>query len=66
MDVLIRSARKSSMETIKNEQIKEMMGMERKPVIVDIIEKKRLQWCGHVNSMPEERIPTLIMEWLPE
>ena len=29
------------------------------------IEKKRLQWYGHVKRMPEERIPNLIMEWIP-
>jgi hypothetical protein len=32
-----------------------------KPDIIDIIEKKRL----HVKRMPEERIPKLIMEWIP-
>ena len=32
---------------------------------MDIIEKKRLQWYGHVKRMPEERIPKLIMEWTP-
>jgi IS5 family transposase len=31
----------------------------------DIIEKKGLQWCGHARRMPEERIPKLIMEWIP-
>jgi len=31
----------------------------------DIIEKKRLQWYGHVKRMPEDRIPKLIMEWIP-
>ena len=30
-----------------------------------IIEKKRLQWYGHVKRMPEERLPKLIMEWVP-
>jgi hypothetical protein len=32
-----------------------------KPDIIDIIEKKRLQWYGDVKRMPEERIPKLIM-----
>jgi hypothetical protein len=32
--------------------------------ITDIIERKRLQWRGHVKRMPEERIPKLIMEWI--
>jgi hypothetical protein len=61
MDVLRRSARKSRMERTKNECIKEIMGVKGKP---DIIEKKRLQWYGHVKRMPEERISKLIMEWI--
>jgi hypothetical protein len=40
------------------------MGMREKPDIIDIMEKKRLQWYGHVKRMPEERIPKLIMEWI--
>ena len=50
------------MERIKNEHIKEIMGVKGKP---DIIEKKRLQWYGHVKRMREERITKLIMEWIP-
>jgi len=42
MDVLRRSARKSRIERIKNENIKEIMGVKEKPDIVDIIERKRL------------------------
>jgi len=41
----------------KNERIKEIMGVKGQPDITDIIEKKRLQWYGHVERMPEERIP---------
>jgi hypothetical protein len=26
-----------------------------KPDIIDIIEKKKLQWYGHVKRMPEDR-----------
>ena len=33
--------------------------------IIDSIERKRLQWYGHVKRMPEERLPKLIMEWIP-
>jgi hypothetical protein len=29
------------------------------------IEKERLQWYGHVKRMAGERIPKLIMEWIP-
>ena len=49
----------------QHEDIKEIMGAKGKPDIIDIIEKKRLQWYGHGNRMPEERIPKLIMEWVP-
>ena len=36
------------------------MGVQKKPDIIDIIEKKRLQWYGHVKRMPEQRL-----EWIP-
>jgi hypothetical protein len=50
------------MERIKNEYKKEIMGVKGKP---DIIERKRLQWNGQVKGMPEDRIPKLVMEWIP-
>jgi hypothetical protein len=53
------------MERIKNEHIKEIMGVKGKSDIIDIIQKKRLQWYGHARWMPEERIPKLIMELIP-
>jgi hypothetical protein len=53
------------MERIKNEHIKEIMGVKGKPDTIDITEKKRLQRYGHVKRMPEERIPKLIKEWIP-
>jgi hypothetical protein len=43
----------------------EITGVKGKPDIIDIIEKKRLQWYGHVKRMPEERISKSIMEWIP-
>jgi hypothetical protein len=65
MDVLMRSVKKSKIEIIKNKYIKEIMGVKEKPDIIDIIERKRLQWYGHVKGMQEERLPKLIMEWIP-
>ena len=65
MDVLRRSARKSRMKRIKNEHIKKTMGVKVKPDIIDIIERKRLQWYGHVKRMQEEILLKLIMEWIP-
>jgi hypothetical protein len=41
------------------------MGVKEKADTIDIIEKKRLKWYDHVGRMPEERIPNLIMEWIP-
>jgi hypothetical protein len=51
------------MERLKNEHIKEIMGVKGKP---DIIDKERLQWYGNVKRMPEEKISKLILEWVPE
>jgi hypothetical protein len=65
MDVLRRAARKSRMERIKNEHIKGIMGVKGKLNIIEVIEMKRLQWYGHVKRTLEERIPKLIMEWIP-
>ena len=56
MNVLRRSARKSRRERIKNEHIKEIMRVKGKQDIMDIIEKKILQWYGKVKRMSEERI----------
>jgi IS5 family transposase len=42
------------------------MGVKGKPDIIDIIEKKGLQWYGQVKRMTEEGMPKLIMEWIPE
>ena len=65
MAVLRRSARKSRTERIQNEHIKEIMGVKEKLDIINIIERKRLQWYGHVKRMQDERLPKLIMEWIP-
>ena len=62
---LILSFKFELIERIKNEHIKEIMGVKEKPDIIDIIERKRLQWYGHVKRMQEERPPKLIMEWIP-
>jgi hypothetical protein len=54
------------MERIKNEHIKEKMEVKGKPDIIDTVEKKRLQWYSHVKRMPEDRIPKLIVGWIPQ
>jgi hypothetical protein len=62
--VLRGPARRSRIERIKNEHIKEIMGVKEKPDITDVMGRKRLQWYGHVERMQEERLPKLIMEWI--
>jgi hypothetical protein len=41
------------------------MEVKGKPDITDSIERKILQWYGHVKRMSEERILKLIMDWIP-
>jgi len=53
------------MEIIKEEHIKEIMGVKGRPDIMDIIEQKRLQWYGYVKRMQEEGIPKFIVDWIP-
>jgi hypothetical protein len=53
------------MKRIKNEHMKETMGVKEKPDVIDILQKKRPQWHGHVRRMQEERIAKLIVEWIP-
>jgi hypothetical protein len=43
------------MGKIKNEHIKEIMGVKGKPNITDSIEKKRLQWLGYVKRICQRR-----------
>jgi len=61
----MRSARKSRIERIKSEHIKEIIGVKENSDIIDTIERKRLQWYSHVKRMQAERLPKLIMEWIP-
>ena len=44
-----------------NEHLKEIMGVKEKPDIIDIIERKRLQWYGHVKRMQDERLTKLTL-----
>ena len=57
MDVLRRSARKSSKERIKNEHIKEIMGVKEKPDIIDIIER---MYGAEVWQIPTREINKIL------
>jgi hypothetical protein len=47
-----------------NENCKQQLPLVQR-YIIDIVEKKRLQWYGHVKRKQDERLPKLIMEWIP-
>lgn len=51
------------MDRVTNERIKEIMGVKQD--IVDDIKIKQLKWYGHVQRMPEERLPKQILKWTP-
>lgn len=64
MDFWRRAARKSRIERIRNSEIRKIMKAEE--TILTTIDKKRLNWYGHLQRMPENRIPKAIMNWQPE
>ncbi|XP_045466796.1 uncharacterized protein LOC123675482 [Harmonia axyridis] len=63
MDALRRSARISRMERIRNQEVRNQMGVEG--TIMDGIERKQLIWYGHVQRMGQSRLPKITMEWIP-
>jgi len=63
MDYWRRAADRSRMERIPNERIREIINV--KHTIVDDIQDKQLVWFGHVQRMPETRIPKQVIQWKP-
>ncbi|XP_030749700.1 uncharacterized protein LOC115877593 [Sitophilus oryzae] len=63
MDYWRRSAGKSKREQITNNRVREIMRAEH--TIVDDIRTKQLIWFGHVQRMPDHRIPKQILLWTP-
>jgi len=41
------------------------VGVKGKADIIDTIVQKRLQLYGHVKRIPQDRIPKLIVDWIP-
>lgn len=64
MDFWRRSARTSRMEKKTNIEIRARMDI--KTNIITKIDKKRMQWYGHVQRMDVDRIPRLVLNWKPE
>lgn len=63
MDAIRRAARISRMERIRNEEMKEIMGIESS--IIQDVERKQLIWYGHVERMEEKRLSKKAMKWIP-
>lgn len=64
MDFLRRSAGISRREKIRNERIKEIMGLKQD--ILHEIERKQLLWFGHVQRMQSNRLPKKLLDWQPQ
>ena len=63
MDAIRRAMRISRRDKIRNEDIRQQMGIEG--TIVNDIEQKQLIWYGHVQRMHNERIPKQVIHWIP-
>lgn len=61
MDFMRRSRSVSKLDHVRNEEIKKRMGMEKD--IIDEVEKKWLQWYGHMRRMDDDRWPKRIWDW---
>lgn len=63
MDAIRRSMRISRRERIRNDIIKQRMGIE--DAITQDIENKQLTWYGHVERMSNTRWPKRVLHWQP-
>ena len=63
MDYLRRSARKSKIQRVRNEDIRDMMTANE--TVTDRIEKRSLKWFGHLMRMDGSRWPKRIFTWNP-
>lgn len=63
MDFWRRSCRYTRLDHIRNERIREIMGVEG--TILDTIEYKQLMWYGHLQRMNDDRWPKKIWQWNP-
>ena len=57
MDAMRRTSRISRKERILNVTIRQQIGLEE--AIIKEIEQNQLTWYGHVQRMPEGRLPKL-------
>ena len=62
MDVLRRSSRIPRKYRIRNVNIRQQIGIEE--TIIKEIEQNQLTWYGHVQRMPEGRLPKIALKWM--
>ncbi|XP_045463886.1 uncharacterized protein LOC123673448 [Harmonia axyridis] len=58
-----RAAGRSKLERVRNEKIREIMGVEQ--TIVEEVRVKQLKYHGHVQRMAPERLTKQILDWVP-
>ena len=63
MDYLRRSAGISRLQRIWNHEIRRRMKAEEN--VIDRIEKRTLQWFGHLMRMQQQRWPKRLFQWTP-
>lgn len=63
LDYWRRSARKSRLDKVPNDEIKRIMEVDDE--LINELQRKQLEWYGHVERMSEERLPKLIKNWIP-
>ena len=60
----LKAVRKSRLDKIRNQRIREMMKVDNN--ILEVIEGRKLRWFGHIKRMGEDRIPKMILKWNAE
>ncbi|CAH0395288.1 unnamed protein product [Bemisia tabaci] len=63
MDFWRRSAGISRRDRVRNERVRQIMGVEN-DIIFDVM-TRQLVWYGHVNRMTDERLPKKSLDWVP-
>jgi len=59
-----RSSRISRKERIRIVTIRQQIGLEE--TIIKEIEQNQLTWYGYVQRMAEERLPKILLKWMPK
>lgn len=60
MDAIKRSLGVSRMDWMRNEDLKERMRVKK--TVIEDIEERQLIWYGHVQRLPDERLPKQVVD----